>query len=179
MPSWSMRPKPVCLSWDRSMAKTIRSKSTGSKSSLLTGSMLELAALPSCTRCILPIPGPLWPPGDAVVTSGAARWHAQQSNSGGAARAPHFQNVKRSGLHRSSRNISCLTVTAHARRPHMPQLRHVDMCVDNMCLRIVSLEKRTEVSVCVCETLLRNIVAKCDPIHILSGTRTRAHRRLD
>ena len=41
-----MHPKPTCLfSWHRSMAKPTRSKSTGSKSSLLTGSMLELASM--------------------------------------------------------------------------------------------------------------------------------------
>eukprot|EP00964_Phaeocystis_antarctica_P099174 scaffold65059_cov65-Phaeocystis_antarctica.AAC.6 len=37
----------------------------------------------SCTRCILPIPGPLWPPGGAVVAYGAARWHMQQPSFGG------------------------------------------------------------------------------------------------
>ena len=170
MPSWSMRPKPVCLSWDRSMAKTIRSKSTGSKSSLLTGSMLELAALPSCTRCILPIPGPLWPPGDAVVTSGAARWHAQQSNSGGQ-RARHFQNVKRSGLHRYKpqhlmldRHGTC-TAAPHA---SAATCRHV--CRQHVPENCVS--RKEDRGECL---RVRNLVAiHCSKMrsHILSGTHT-------
>eukprot|EP00964_Phaeocystis_antarctica_P099176 scaffold65059_cov65-Phaeocystis_antarctica.AAC.8 len=46
--------------------------------------MSVTSPISSCTRCILPIPGPLWPPDDAVVADGAARrsWHTRRAGKG-------------------------------------------------------------------------------------------------